>query len=66
MKKLNLTDLTTAEIKDMVRDEQVTLTKMKFNNAVSPLENPLRIRTVRRNIARMLTELKNRSTTQVA
>jgi large subunit ribosomal protein L29 len=66
MKKIDLKQLTVAEIKDMVADEKSSLAKMKFNNAISPLENPLKIRTTRRNIARMLTELKNRSTQTTA
>lgn len=66
MKKIELKELTVAEIKDMVADEKSSLTKMKFNNAISPLENPMKIRSTRRNIARMLTELKNRSTQTIA
>ncbi len=36
------------------------LTKMKLNHAVSPLDNPMKLRFARKNIARLLTELKKR------
>ena len=44
----------------MKKSEIKDLTKMKMNHAVSPLENPMLIRTTRRNIARLMTELRKR------
>ena len=55
MKTSEIKDLTTEEIKEKIETEKAALTKMKMNHAVSPLENPMLIRTTRRNIARLLT-----------
>ena len=60
MKTSEIKDLTTEEIKEKIETEKAALTKMKMNHAVSPLENPMLIRTTRRNIARLMTELRNR------
>ena len=60
MKTSEIKDLTTEEIKEKIETEKAALTKMKMNHAVSPLENPMLIRTTRRNIARLMTELRKR------
>ena len=60
MKTSENKDLTTEEIKEKIETEKAALTKMKMNHAVSPLENPMLIRTTRRNIARLMTELRKR------
>ena len=60
MKQSEIKDLTTEEIREKIETEKAALTKMKMNHAVSPLENPMLIRTTRRNIARLMTELRKR------
>ena len=60
MKTSEIKDLTTDEIREKIETEKAALTKMKMNPAVSPLENPMLIRTTRRNIARLMTELRKR------
>ena len=60
MKTSEIKDLTTEEIKEKIGTEKSDLTKLKMNHAVSPLENPMLIRTTRRNIARLMTELRKR------
>ncbi|WP_278702291.1 50S ribosomal protein L29 [Butyricimonas virosa] len=60
MKTSEIKDLTTEEIREKIETERAALTKMKMNHAVSPLENPMLIRTTRRNIARLMTELRKR------
>ena len=60
MKTSEIKDLTTEEIREKIETEKAALTKMKMNHAVSPLENPMLIRTTRRNIARLMTELRKR------
>lgn len=60
MKTSEIKDLTTEEIREKIKTEKAALTKMKMNHAVSPLENPMLIRTTRRNIARLMTELRKR------
>ena len=61
MKTSEIKDLTTEEIREKIETEKAALTKMKMNHAVSPLENPMLIRTTRRNIARLMTELRKRA-----
>ncbi|MEA3477246.1 MAG: 50S ribosomal protein L29 [Bacteroidota bacterium] len=48
------------ELKERLEDERKQLIKLKLNHAVSPLENPNKIKDYRRTIARMETELKSR------
>jgi len=55
IKELNFTDLT-ARIKE---DEQ-RLKKLEFAHAISPLENPVSIRGLRRDVARLKTELRKK------
>ncbi|HXS35526.1 MAG TPA: 50S ribosomal protein L29 [Flavipsychrobacter sp.] len=46
---------------DKIGDEEVRLKKLHFSHAVNPIENPLTIRQLRRNIARMKTEQRRRA-----
>jgi large subunit ribosomal protein L29 len=55
-----ITELTTAEIKERLDEEKRQLTKLKMNHAVSPLENPNKIKAYRKTIARLMTELRKR------
>jgi large subunit ribosomal protein L29 len=50
-----------AEIREKLDGEIAALTKLKMNHAVSPLENPLKLRHSRRDIARLKSELTKRS-----
>ena len=63
MKASEIRDLTTEEIKDKIVLEREALTRLKMNHAVSPIENPMQIRATRKNIARLLTELRKRELT---
>ena len=60
MKTSEIKDLTTDEIREKIETEKAALTKMKMNHAVSPFENQMLIRMTRRNIARLMTELRKR------
>lgn len=60
MKKTEIKDLTTKELIEKIKDEKLLLTKMKLNHHINPLDNPMKIRHTRRNIARLLTELRLR------
>ena len=44
-----------------ILEEELRMKRMKFSHAVNPLENPLTIRQVRRDIARMKTEQTKRT-----
>ncbi|HAH57009.1 MAG TPA: 50S ribosomal protein L29, partial [Bacteroidales bacterium] len=47
-------------------EERKQLTRLRLNHAVSPLENPNKIKNYRRTIARMLTELHKRKAGEAA
>ena len=64
MKTSEIKEMTTKELIERLEGEKSYLTKLKLNHAVSPLENPLKIRDTRKNIARMLTELNQRKKTE--
>ena len=48
------------DLKARLEEDKQRLKKLKFAHAISPLENPMTIRGLRRDIARLTTELKNR------
>ncbi len=64
MKKLEIKDLSTNELVQMVSDEQMNLVKLKINHKVSDIENPKLITKTKRNIARFLTEIRAREIQQ--
>jgi large subunit ribosomal protein L29 len=56
MKKVNqLTDLTTVELQQQLEDAKKELFTLRLQQVSGQLENPLRIRAVRRSIARIKT-----------
>ena len=60
MKASVIKEMTTEEISARVVAESSSLDKLKMNHAVSPLESPLVIRSTRRTLARLKTELNKR------
>lgn len=62
--KINLSDMSAEDLKQAIADEKAQLKKMKFNHSVTPLENPMQMRELRRKIARMLTEQNKRKSAQ--
>jgi len=46
---------------ERIADEELRLKKLHFSHAVNPIENPLSIRTLRRQIARLKTEQHKRA-----
>lgn len=53
--------LTADQIQSKVKVDKEVLAKLKFAHAVSPIENPMRIKFLKKDIARMLTELSART-----
>ena len=60
MKNSEILELSTEELVARISEERSTLTKLKFAHAVSAIENPTRITKVRKDIARLTTELTKR------
>lgn len=48
------------DLQARIAEDELRIKKLKFAHAVSPLENPMTIRGVRKDIARMKTELQSR------
>ena len=53
-------EMTTDELKKKLFDSKKSYSEMKLQHSVSQIENPSQIKYQRRDIARMVTELKNR------
>jgi len=62
MKNNDLKDLTVDELKEKLLSETESLRKMKFAHQVSAIENPIRIKATRRQIARINTLLHKKAT----
>lgn len=60
MKSSEISALSTEELVARIGEEKTNLTKLKFAHAVSAIENPIRIKNVRREVARLSTELTKR------
>lgn len=60
MKYSEIKDLSLEEIKEKLDMEGESSAKLKLNHAISPLENPRILGERRKNIARLLTELRRR------
>ncbi|GGB71535.1 50S ribosomal protein L29 [Flavobacterium suaedae] len=60
MKQSEIKDLSAAELQDKLGELRKTYADLKSAHAISPIDNPLQIRTVRRSIARVATELSKR------
>ena len=61
MKNSEITELATEELVARIGEERANLTKLKFAHAVSAIENPTRITKVRKDVARLNTELTKRN-----
>ncbi|MBW3517629.1 MULTISPECIES: 50S ribosomal protein L29 [unclassified Flavobacterium] len=60
MKQSEIVNLSAAELQDGLSQLKKTYTDLKSAHAISPIENPLQIRSLRRSIARVSTELSKR------
>ena len=63
---INLNGLSIEELRELLSSTQDNLNKMKMNHRTAELENPLEIRSVRRNVARILTEIKERELQEIS
>ena len=60
MKQSVIREMSTGELHERLEEERKQLRKLKMFHAVSPLENPMKIRDYRRTVARIFTELRQR------
>jgi large subunit ribosomal protein L29 len=64
MKTREIKELNNKEIQERLDTEVSRLDLLKLNHSISPLDNPLQIKEVRRTIARLATELRQREINQ--
>jgi len=56
-----LKDLSDTDLKARIQEDELRLKKLEFAHAISPLENPMSIRSLRKDVARLKTELQKRA-----
>ena len=59
MKQTEIISLSKEDLQDKLTEYQKQLAELKMTHVISPLENPLQIKTARRVIARLKTALSN-------
>ncbi len=57
MKKADIKNLSAEDIQNKLAELRAEYTKTKLAHRISPVENPIQIRDLRRTIARLQTEL---------
>ena len=62
--KKDIKEFTTEELWEKVRNEKSRYKKLRFNHEVSPLDNPNMLKELRKDIARLMTEVRERELKQ--
>lgn len=60
MKQSEVKELSVDELQEQVANSQQSYRDLKMAHAITPLDNPAQLRTVRRTIARLTTEITKR------
>jgi len=60
MKTTEIRELSAKEIEERIENEKNLIFRQRMNHAISPLDNPMKIRETRRNIARLETILRQK------
>ncbi|HVK97507.1 MAG TPA: 50S ribosomal protein L29 [Flavisolibacter sp.] len=58
--KKSIQGLNEQDLQARIKEDEMRLKKLEFAHAISPLENPVSIRNLRRELARLKTELKKK------
>ena len=56
----SLAVMSDSDLKSRITEDELRLKKLEFAHGISPLENPMSIRGIRKDLARLKTELKKR------
>jgi large subunit ribosomal protein L29 len=56
-----LKDMSEGDLKARIQEDELRLKKLEFAHAISPLENPMSIRSLRKDVARLKTALKSKA-----
>lgn len=60
MKNSEIKELSTVDLVERIETEKISYSQLVLNHSISPLDNPAKIKVLRRTIARMKTELRDR------
>ena len=58
--KKSIHGLNEQDLQARIKEDEQRLKKLEFAHAISPLENPMSIRNLRKELARLKTELKKK------
>jgi large subunit ribosomal protein L29 len=56
----SLKDLNESDLRARIHEDELRLKKLEFAHAISPLENPMSIRMLRKDLARLKTQLQKK------
>lgn len=57
----SLKDLSETDLHSRIQEDELRLKKLEFAHAISPLENPMSIRALRKDLARLKTALQKKA-----
>ncbi len=60
MKNSDIRDLSVEDLQEKLEEFKKQFSDLKITHTVSPIENPLQLRKIRKTVARIATELTNR------
>ena len=60
MKQSEILKLSNEELSERLGESKKSYSELKMTHAVSPLENPIQLRSLRRTVARIATEITKR------
>lgn len=60
MKSSEIRELSNQELLERIDNEKTALVRMRLNHAISPLDNPQKIKESRKTIAVLMTEMRKR------
>jgi large subunit ribosomal protein L29 len=64
MKISEIKELSTPDLLERIDTEKTMLVRMKMNHAITPLDNPQKLKQAKLTVARLLTELRARESKQ--
>jgi len=60
MKQSEIKELSVTELQEKLSETKKSYSDLKMAHAISPLENPIQLRSVRRDVAKLATEITKR------
>ncbi len=66
MKLKDLLELTDKQLRENLAEERINFSKLRISHAITPLENPMKIRVARKQIARIQTALRKKILSNLA